>query len=116
LWLCNNDQGLFMWRDHVSTRFDEAPKVARRPCTYLLADAQGRMWIGFTAGDVAVFERGAFRIYTGKEGLAEGSVAALHQTKDGAIWVAAAGGLSRIRDGQVTTVTHRNGLPDRIVP
>jgi signal transduction histidine kinase/ligand-binding sensor domain-containing protein len=116
LWLCNNDQGLFMWRNRVLTRFDEAPQVARRPCTYLLSDTQGRMWIGFTSGGIAVFERGAFRLYGPGEGLAEGSVAALHQTKNGAIWVAAAGGITRIQNGQLTTVSRRNGLPDKVVP
>lgn len=115
-WLCNNEQGLFMWRNHKMTRFDDAPQVARRPCTYLLSDAQGRMWIGFTSGDVAVFERGVFRLYGPGDGLAEGGIAALHETRDGAIWVAAAGGVTRIRDGQITTASRRNGLPERIVP
>jgi signal transduction histidine kinase/ligand-binding sensor domain-containing protein len=116
LWLCNNDQGLFMWRNGAVTRFDDAPQVARRPCTYLLSDSQGRMWIGFTSGGVAVFERGAFRVYDSDDGLAEGSVAALYQTKNGAVWVAAAGGVTRIQNGQLTTLSRRNGLPGKVVP
>jgi hypothetical protein len=67
------NKGLFMWRNHKMTRFDEAPHVARRPCTYLLSDAQGRMWIGFTSGGLfALYERGAFRLYAVTDGLAEG--------------------------------------------
>src|SRR5204863_3662083 len=89
-WLCNNDQGLFMWRNQTLTRFDGEPQVAHRPCTYVLADAQDRMWIGFTSGGVAVFDGSTFRLYGAGDGLAEGSIAAIMQSRNGAIWVAAA--------------------------
>ena len=115
-WLCNNDQGLFMWRNRMLTRFDDTPQVARRPCTYVFADTQGRMWIGFTSGGVAVFEGGTFRLYGAGDGLAAGGIAAIQQTRNGAIWIAAAGGITRIHDGRLTTASRQNGLPGKLVP
>ena len=118
LWLCNNTQGLFMWRNghRTPTRFDDVPLVAHRPCTYLFADVQGRMWIGFTNGGVAVFEGDSFRLYGSGHGLAEGGVVAIQQTKNGAIWIATTGAVTRIHGGHFTTVSRRNGLPGKIVP
>ena len=44
-------------------------------------------------------------------GLGEGSVNGLQFGSDGALWVATEGGLSRMKDGRITTLTSKNGLP-----
>ena len=50
--------------------------------------------------------------YTPADGLGEGPVAALRLDRDGALWAATqGGGLSRIKDRRVATLTTRNGLP-----
>ena len=48
--------------------------------------------------------------------MTKGPVAALRLDRDGAVWAATQnGGVSRIKDGRITTLTTRNGLPcDRI--
>ena len=48
--------------------------------------------------------------------MTKGPIAALRLDRDGAVWAATQnGGVSRIKDGRITTLTTRNGLPcDRI--
>jgi signal transduction histidine kinase len=47
--------------------------------------------------------------------LGEGRITGLELDKEGALWAATAGGLSRVKDGRVATLTSKNGLPcDRI--
>ena len=50
--------------------------------------------------------------YTSADGLGKGHVAGLRLDRDGALWAATQeGGLSRIKDGRIRTLTIRNGLP-----
>ena len=50
--------------------------------------------------------------YTAANGLGEGAVAGLQLDRDGALWAATEeGGLSRLKDGRIATLTSRNGLP-----
>ena len=46
-----------------------------------------------------------------RDGLPEGPVRQLRLDADGTLWVAGDGGLSRVKDGRVTTLNNRNGLP-----
>ncbi len=45
------------------------------------------------------------------DGLGEGRVAGLQLDRDGTLWAATEGGLSRVKDGHVATLTSKNGLP-----
>jgi len=74
---------------------------------------QGGVWLGFwLGGGVSYFKDGQFRVsYTVANGLGEGHVPGLQFDRDGALWVATEGGLSRIQDGRIATLTSRNGLP-----
>jgi signal transduction histidine kinase len=49
--------------------------------------------------------------YAEKDGLGRGNVFDLYQDGDGALWAATQGGLSRISEGHVATLTGKNGLP-----
>ena len=44
-------------------------------------------------------------------GLGKGHVAGLRIDRDGAVWAGTEGGLSRIKDGRIATLTTKNGLP-----
>ena len=79
----------------------------------ILSD-QGGLWLSFwTDGGVLYFKDGQVRAsYTPAEGLGKGHVPGLLIDKDAVLWAATEeGGLSRIKDGRVTTLTSRNGLP-----
>ena len=49
--------------------------------------------------------------YAGAEGLGEGWVRGFYIDKNGTLWVPTEGGLSRIKDGHILTLTSQNGLP-----
>ena len=74
----------------------------------------GGMWLGFWQ-DAAVryFKDGQVRLsYTAADGMTGGPVAALRLDREGAVWAATQnGGVSRIKDGRITTLTTSNGLP-----
>ena len=73
---------------------------------------QGGLWIGFFEGGVAYFKDGQVRAsYADADGLGEGRVDGLQLDGDGTLWAATEGGLSRVKDGRVATLTSRNGLP-----
>jgi signal transduction histidine kinase/ligand-binding sensor domain-containing protein len=77
-------------------------------------DEKGGLWLGFWGdGGVSYFKDNRLQAsYTTADGLAKGSVPDLRLDTDGALWVATeSGGLSRIKDGRIATLTIANGLP-----
>jgi PAS domain S-box-containing protein len=72
------------------------------------------VWLSFwQGGGVFYFKDGEVRArYTSAEGLGAGHVAGLRLDRDGAVWAATEeGGLSRIKDGRISTLAVNNGLP-----
>jgi len=78
----------------------------------------GGLWLGFWAGGrLSYFKDGQIRrSFTSAEGLGEGNVPDLRLDHDGALWVATQdGGVSRLQDGRIVTLTTRNGLPCNMI-
>jgi len=71
------------------------------------------LWLGFRDGGVSYFKDRQLRpSYTTANGLAEGDVAGLQLDREGTLWAATeGGGVSRLKDGHIATLTSRNGLP-----
>jgi len=73
---------------------------------------QGGLWIGFWQGGIAYLRRGQIvRSYTAADGLGKGRISHLRVDREGALWAATEGGLSRIQNGHVKTLSTKNGLP-----
>ena len=63
-------------------------------------------------GGVAFLKNGAIgAAFRTADGLGAGRVSDLRLDEDGAVWAATAGGLSRIKDDRIATMTTANGLP-----
>src|SRR5262249_27197220 len=74
--------------------------------------SRGGVWVGFWQGGVAYFKDGRVRAtYEVSDGLGGGYVGTLMLDGEGTGWAATQGGLSRMRDGKVVTLTASNGLP-----
>jgi signal transduction histidine kinase len=91
-------------------------KVGRRQSAEVLLSARepGAVWLAFwVEGGVAYFRDGRIRAsFTTADGLGKGPIADLRLDDDGALWAATGeGGLSRLHDGRIATLTSRNGLP-----
>jgi signal transduction histidine kinase len=85
----------------------------KEPATVMLYDAaRGGLWLGFRDGGIAYFKDGqTHESYGSAEGLGEGTVSGLYLDGNDTLWAATQGGLSRIKDGSVLTLTSQNGLP-----
>jgi len=113
LWICL-DQGLF----HVL----QGRKVERIPwesfglqglALAVGADAsRGGVWLGFSEGGVAYFKDHQLgKSYSVANGLGKGRISSVQVDQDGTLWVGTEGGLSRISEGRVVTLSSKNSLP-----
>jgi len=113
IWI-SHAQGLFQLRLGKVAETISWAKLGRKDYAIaLLPDPRrGGLWLGFFHGGVAYFKDGQVRAsYGSADGLGEGRVNALQMVRDGTQWAATQGGLSRVKNGHVTTLTSKNGLP-----
>jgi signal transduction histidine kinase/ligand-binding sensor domain-containing protein len=115
IWIANTDTALFrLARDSANVeRLSWTALEHRALASAVAADpSESALWIGFYQGGVSYFKDGQVRAaYDISNGLAPGRVSALYVDRVGALWVAADGGLSRLKNGRISTLTSANGLP-----
>ena len=81
------------------------------PWSLIPDPGRGGLWLGFV-DRMAYLKDGDIKAsYTKADGLGSGRVADLHIDNDGTVWAPTDGGLSRLKDGRITTLTSGNGLP-----
>jgi signal transduction histidine kinase len=113
-WICDQEQGLiYLVGDKVARRMAWSSFGHDDHATALAFDGtRGGLWLGFYQGGVVFVRDGARRESFGSaDGLGTGRVSQLQLEADGALWAATAGGLSRIKDNRIVTLTTANGLP-----
>ena len=114
LWVANQNLGLFQLRGSEVVRQIPWNELGHNDCAAALAfdHLHGGLWLGFFQGGIAYFRDGKVQAsYTVADGLGEGRVNDLRFDQDGALWAATAGGLSRLKNNHIATLTGRNGLP-----
>jgi signal transduction histidine kinase len=114
LWIANWDHGLFrLLGGNVVQQIPWARLGRKSPATALaLGPLQGSLWLGFLEGGVAYFKDGQVRAsYSVANGLGEGRVDDFRIDPDDTLWAATEGGLSRLKNGRVATLTSKSGLP-----
>ena len=114
LWIDDQDQGLIhLLGERIVERIPWAKLGHKDFASALVSDrVQGGLWLGFFQGGVAYFEDAQVRAsYAAADGLGRGRVNDLHLDRDGTLWAATEGGLSRLKTGRVATLTSKNGLP-----
>src|SRR5271165_2923209 len=114
IWICDQDQGLFQLQGRSLVEQTPWVRLGRQdPAFALLPDRlQGGLWLGFLQGGVAYFKDRQVRTsYASADGLGGGRVSGLQLDREGTLWAATEGGLSRIKNGRVSTLNSKNGLP-----
>ena len=114
VWISRSYQGLFHLRSDGSIEQILWTKLGHEDhATAMSPDpVQGGLWLGFLYGGLVYFKNGEVRASFGSaEGLGEGLVGDLQLDQDGTLWAPTQGGLSRVKNGHVATLTTRNGLP-----
>jgi len=116
VWISYPGSGLFHVIDESVVESMPWPWFPRGPDPRLSAIAAdpptGGLWLGFLHGGVAYFkDRKVQTSFSSKEGLGSDTVWNLLIDHEGTLWAATEGGLSRIKDARVTTLTSHNGMP-----
>ncbi len=118
VWMSRTQESLFHFRPGTGVEQIRWSKLGHKDFALsMLPDpAQAGLWLGFSQGGVTYFNDGQIHSsYGPADGLGEGSVWGLKRDEDGTIWAATLGGLSRKKNGQVLTLSNRNGLPCNVV-
>ncbi|MBV8630058.1 MAG: hypothetical protein JOZ83_03985 [Silvibacterium sp.] len=114
LWLSGNAGFSHLLNGHLVEHWPWSALGRRQQAKVVLFDRERRgVWLSFwTDGGVLYFKDGRVQAsYTTAGGLGKGHVSGLQLDRDGALWASTEGGLSRIKDGRIATLTTKNGLP-----
>src|ERR1700686_2974373 len=114
LWIANRDLGLLrLSQDNVFPPIPWATFGRQDPAVVLATDPlHGGLWLGFSRGGVVWFRDGHVQSsYSAADGLGEGRVNQLRFDGQGALWIASEGGLGRLKNGRIATLTSKSGLP-----
>jgi signal transduction histidine kinase/ligand-binding sensor domain-containing protein len=79
----------------------------------LAASPDGGLWIGFVFGGISLLRDGHLISYGVRDGMPVGSVRNFAWDREGVLWVAATGGLVRLRGNRVESVSDVMGTTDR---
>jgi ligand-binding sensor domain-containing protein/signal transduction histidine kinase len=118
-WFAPSEGGLYWLRDGEVARVNE-PGL-RDDVVYSIAGNGTDVWIGRQRGGLTHLRpqaNGSFGVerLTHADGLAQNSVYAVHQARDGAVWAGTlSGGVSRFANGAFTTYTTSDGLASNTV-
>jgi signal transduction histidine kinase/ligand-binding sensor domain-containing protein len=113
VWILNSTDGIFHWSPNAAIQQTPWSQFAQKTALTLLPDREpGGLWIGFYDGGIVYMKDGkAARSYGPAQGLGDGAITQLRFGSRGAVWAATEGGLSRISDGHIETLSSKNGLP-----
>ena len=114
IWISYTRSGFFRLARSGEVRQLAWAKLGRKDfATAAAADSLGGgIWLGFYDGGLAYFQDGQIRrTYTTADGLGEGFVTDVRIGQDGALWASTQGGLSRLKNGHIATLSSQNGLP-----
>ena len=112
IWISHDHGLLRLGRASVVEQIPWAKLGRKDVATALVRDPRGGVWLGFREGGVAHFKDDLLSSsFAGAQGLGGGPVNDLRIDRDGTLWAATDGGLSRVKEGRVSTLGSRNGLP-----
>jgi signal transduction histidine kinase/ligand-binding sensor domain-containing protein len=112
IWIAHR-RGLFRISKHLVVEPIRIPTFGDRRILRVASDpAHGGIWVGFSDGGVAhLLDGSVTATYGPKEGFGNGVILEIRVTHDGTVWVARDAGLTRIKDGRITNLDSKSGLP-----
>lgn len=109
LLICTQDHGLFRWAAGRITpaTFDGGAK----PADSVFTDSQGRVWLVLAGGGIGLYDQhGSFRVLRRGDRFHRSELA-IHEDPDGAVYFGGGGRLTRFKDGTLSAITSKEGLP-----
>jgi signal transduction histidine kinase/ligand-binding sensor domain-containing protein len=110
-WFFDAHKGLYRWTNGRITDYSQEPLLKSKSILAAEMDAGGRVWFGLREGGVIVFDGSQFHLYSESDGLAGGSVNAVHVDDKDTAWIGTERGLSRFEGKKFVTWSIANGLP-----
>ncbi|MFA5911171.1 MAG: two-component regulator propeller domain-containing protein [Vicinamibacterales bacterium] len=90
------------------------PEITQDQILSLLADRQGRLWIGTWGGGLVRMDRGSFTRFSTSDGLPSDLIATIFEDRQGRLWIGTdGGGLARAEEGG--SANPEMGVPQRFV-
>ena len=116
-WLAPAQGGLYVLQNG---RVQPVTSIPPNEVVYSISGGADEVWAGRQRGGLTrlQFRNGAIasQSYTEANGLAQNSVYAVYESRDGSVWAGTLnGGVSKFKDGHFTTYTTTNGLASNTV-
>ena len=115
LWVGTYQEGLKFFKDGVFTPCRTTNGLAAKYITALVQGSQGRLWIGSDGDGLHCLVGESVRSFTRKDGLASDFVRTLYLDAEEVLWIGTSGGLSRLKAGQLVSLTTQQGLWDDVI-
>src|SRR5467141_1388912 len=117
-WFAPAGGGLYVMKDGRAQALKSS--LLHKEVIYSITGRKNEIWIGTQHSGLKRFEyrNGVTggKTYTQENGLAENSVFAVYQSRDGAVWAATlTSGISKFKDGRFVTYTTADGLASNTV-
>jgi len=112
LWFGCSQNGISRFKNGRFASFGIREGLMNESVYGLLPDSAGGLWIGSFGGGVQYYRDGRFTNYSVANGLMSNSILGFYQDASGAVWAAGVGGISRIKNGTVRSLTKKDGLYD----
>lgn len=87
------------------------PGVPNRAVNAMFQDSRGRMWLGVERGPLVCLESNGARTFDATQGLLDTKISNMAGDGEGALWIAYANGLCRIKDGICRSFAAADGYP-----
>jgi signal transduction histidine kinase/ligand-binding sensor domain-containing protein len=118
MWFAPMEGGLYWLRDGQLGRVSNAG--LERDVVYSIAGGKDELWVGRQRGGLTHLRYKGTSVtsetYREMDGLAQNSVFAVHQNRDGTVWAGTlSAGVSHFKNGKFTTYTTQNGLASNTV-
>jgi len=115
LWLGTTNDGLYRVSNGVADHFGAADGLSDDKVFELSEDREGNIWV-VTPEGIDRFHRVSVVSFSSRQGLRGIGGSAVLASRDGhTIWTAGLQGLAAIRDGKITVITRKEGLPGQQV-
>ncbi len=112
LWIGTGGNGLFLRKDGRLAQYTVRDGLPSETVLALYQDPDGDLWAGTVDGGLVQLREGRFSVYTMEDGLPHNFVAAVFEDSQQNLWLGTNGGLSRLKDGSITTYPFPQGRPE----
>jgi len=111
LWIGTKNHGLYHLSNGVADHFGVADGLSDDNVSGLLEDREGNVWV-ITPNGIDRFHRLSVISFSSKQGFSGVGSSAVLASRDGhTLWISSPQGLAVLRDGKVTVITRKQGLP-----